>query len=224
MIPKPSRRAASASASASVRPPVLSSLMFTASYLPRSAGRLARSCTLSSAQTGTEWAYAWPGRRRCRRAAAARSIPTPALGAGGEIHDESSSALQPSLASTISARTSAPRYANGGSRAASHARAELDFEQRPFPAASAAFGHHLGRAERNGVGGHDRSGAGQCPAISHAVAAVSSPRNPIVRNVGVARGTGRQCGLRADGRGRAPFADRLARLSIVAVTVSTLSP
>ena len=52
MMVKPRRSASAASASASVSPPVLSSLMLTASYLPTSASSDARSCTLSSAQTG----------------------------------------------------------------------------------------------------------------------------------------------------------------------------
>ena len=52
MIARPRRSASVASASASVSPPVLSSLMLTASYFPASASSDARSCTLSSAQTG----------------------------------------------------------------------------------------------------------------------------------------------------------------------------
>ena len=51
MISNPSACAASAIASASVHPPVLSSLILTASYLPTSDDSDALACTLSSAQT-----------------------------------------------------------------------------------------------------------------------------------------------------------------------------
>jgi len=52
MMVKPSRSASASIASASVSPPALSSLILTASYLPTRAASEARSCALSSAQTG----------------------------------------------------------------------------------------------------------------------------------------------------------------------------
>ena len=71
-------------ASASVRPPALSSLMLTASYLPASAASEARSCALSSAQTGI---VRWMSARHRRRSLRQRLFDQrdAGLGAGGEI-------------------------------------------------------------------------------------------------------------------------------------------
>ena len=103
---KPCASASRFSAKASVKPPVLSSLMFTTSYFPARCLRLARSWALSSAQTGTGL---------CRPSSASSSAAgkgcstnlTPRRNRCG-ARSAYTSALQPSLASTMISGRGAP--------------------------------------------------------------------------------------------------------------------
>jgi hypothetical protein len=139
---KPMASAAAASASASVRPPALSSLMFTASYFPTSPASEARSCTLSSAHTGiaraavASAASAAAGRRGSRppprrprdwRRSSPRAIP--------HWHRRSVRHGAP---------PGAPRRCDRGR----HRPRELDLQQGPRRRGRGGGGHGIGRPQR----------------------------------------------------------------------------
>ena len=135
MSVNPSRSASPAMTSASVKPPVLSSLMLTASYLPTSAGSETRPCTLSSAQIASGRAMRASASSLAAGNGCSTSV-TPACAQAARFVARSS-AVQPSLASTMSsARGDARRTA--AMRAGSPGAPSLTLSSARSAAAAAA--------------------------------------------------------------------------------------
>ena len=222
MMAKPRRSASAASASASVRPPVLSSLTLIASYLPASASSEARSCTLSSAQTGIG--------RFMRASAASRpsgsgcSISvTPAFGAGREILREIVCA--PSLIGVDDEL--------GFRRGAPHRRDPLASSASPPPSFTLSKGrpaaccrrlrHRRRRSERNRVGGHQRFRRRKSRQFVARGGRFAWRRDPKRRNRAHCAPR-RPASQPAARRGRGPVAAPDACASIAATTPSGVSP
>ena len=190
--------------------------MLTASYRPASLASEARSCTLSSAQTGIG------------RAIAASAASSPA---GKRLLDQRRRrpprrrrdcrarlpARHASLASTISsALGAAARTARDALGIA--LAAELDLQQRARRRLRRGLGHCVGRAERDRVGGHERRAAAAGPR-AHAPAcparfASRSQKRAVERVAGGARR--HRASAAPPGRARARARARIA--SIAAAT------
>ena len=218
ITPKPAARAASRSASASVRPPVLSSLMFTMSYLPASPAETGPVVATFVGTDRQRSARSRPEHHRPRQAMAARPDSTPSRTRCG-ARSAYTSAVQPSFASTMIRARGAPSR-TASSRGMSSGAPSLIFSNGR--AAWPRLPLHRGGHARQGEGGDHRPGSAS-PAIARPAARPPWPPDPPARSRP-------HCAPRHAAANAAPNPARKAPAipdrapSICAVTLSSVSP
>ena len=159
MMRKSRRRASRTRSSASVRPPALSSLTFTPSYLPASAIEVGGHVHALVGADRHERARRRGARRRRRPAAAARSAPRPPRRRRACSRRKFAS-LHASFASTTS-RAVAPLRCTARMRSASPSPPSFTLRSGIVGGGARGLRHALRRAEAQRVAGDDRLRLGE---------------------------------------------------------------